>query len=250
MPRFRERLLDWLPRVAPWKLLTPLTLVVGWQLKTRWHFCHESARMIETAFGFIHNNGISGDYLEFGVFGGRTFVEACLAARRYGRSDMRFHAFDSFQGLPELGSVDEQGNFHAGQFRCDRKGFEVGLRRHGVDMSRVGIHEGFFDQTLAHPNALRHLGVRQAAIVWIDCDLYSSTVPILRALGDVLVDGTVLIFDDWYCFRGRPDRGEQRACSEWLQANPHIRLVEYQKFHWAGVAFLVHLQRDAEAGAA
>ena len=51
------------------------------------------------------------------------------------------------------------------------------------------------------------------------------------------------MFDDWFCFHGRPDKGEQRACREWLDANPQISLVPYRDFHWAGRSFLVNLDR-------
>jgi hypothetical protein len=222
--------------------MAPLTLPVGWQLKTRWHTRYEYARMIETAFGFIQNNRVAGDYLEFGVYCGRTFTEAWHASRRYALADMRFHAFDSFDGLPEPEDADRGGSFHRGQFRCDRATFERTLARQRVERSRIAIHPGLFETTLAERGSLKTLGVAKAAIAWIDCDLYASTVPVLRALTDVLVNGSVLVFDDWYCFHGRPDRGEQRACSEWLSANPHIRLVEYQKFHWAGASFIVNLE--------
>ncbi len=237
-----DRVLEWFPRVVPWKLLAPLTLPIGRQLKTKWHFWYESARMIETAFGFAFNNGVSGDYLEFGVYQGRTFTDAWEASCRYTMSDMRFHAFDSFEGLPEPGREDEGGGFSGGQFRCERDKFEATLRRRKVDFSRVSVHEGMFNRTLAEPGSLQSLGIRKASVVWIDCDLYASTVPVLRALTDVVVDGTILVFDDWFCFNGRPDRGEQRACGEWLNDNPHIRLVEYQKFHWAGASFIVNIK--------
>lgn len=223
----------------PAPLLLPLSLPIGRQIKTNQFFLYENARMIETAFGFIHNNGIKGDYLEFGVFRGRTFAEAWNAARRYGRQKMHFYAFDSFTGLPELSDKDNGGAFRQGQFSAARAVFENTLRRNRVDLSRVTIVEGLFDQTLTAENR-KQLPVEKAAIAWVDCDLYASTVPVLNFLADVLVDGAVLIFDDWYCFNGRPDRGEQRACAEWLSANPHIQLVEYQNFHWAGRSFIVN----------
>ena len=241
MSMIQDRVLEWFPRVVPWKLLAPLTLTVGRQLKTRWHFRYESARMLETAFGFAFNNRVPGDYLEFGVYEGRTFTDAWEAARRYGMSDMHFHAFDSFEGLPEPGPDDAGGAFSGGQFRCEREKFDATLRRRKVDLSRVSIHEGMFDRTLAEPGSLQSFGIRKASVVWIDCDLYASTVPVLRALTDVLVDGTILVFDDWFCFNGRPDRGEQRACAEWLDDNPRVRLVEYQKFHWGGESFIVNI---------
>lgn len=242
MTTFRDRLLnlfDWYARHVPAPLLLPLTLPVGRQLKTNQFFLYENARMIETAFGFIHNNGITGDYLEFGVFRGRTFAEAWNAGRRYKIQDMRFFAFDSFSGLPELSEKDTGGAFEKGQFSAARTVFENTLRQNRVDRSRVTIIEGFYDQTLTAENQAQ-LPIKKAAIAWVDCDLYASTVPVLDYLGKVLVDGAVLIFDDWYCFNGRPDRGEQRACAEWLKANPQIQLVEYQNFHWAGRSFIVN----------
>ena len=115
---FRDRILDifdWYARRMPAPLLLPLSLPIGRQIKTNQFFLYENARMIETAFGFIHNNGIKGDYLEFGVFRGRTFAEAWNAARRYGRQKMHFYAFDSFTGLPELSDKDNGGAFRQGQ---------------------------------------------------------------------------------------------------------------------------------------
>ncbi len=43
----RRRFMDWFPQAVSWKLLAPLTLPIGWQLKTKWQFLFESARMIE-----------------------------------------------------------------------------------------------------------------------------------------------------------------------------------------------------------
>jgi O-methyltransferase len=48
-------------------------------------------------------------------------------------------------------------------------------------------------------------------VIWVDCDLYESTVPVLDFITEYIQDGTVIIFDDWYSFRADPDRGEQKA---------------------------------------
>ncbi len=230
---------DWYARRMPAQLLLPLSLPLGRQMKTNQFFLYENARMIETAFGFVNNNQVKGDYAEFGVFRGRTFAEAWNAGRRYRLNEMSFYAFDSFAGLPEVEDKDVGGAFEKGQFSAARAVFEKTLRKNRVDTSRVKVIEGFYDKTLSEE---RHKGlpIKKVAIAWVDCDLYASTVPVLNYLSNVLVDGAVLIFDDWYCFNGRSDRGEQRACAEWLEANPHIKLVEYQNFHWAGRSFIVN----------
>ena len=120
----------------------------------------------------------------------------------------------------------------ARQFAAARKVFDKTTRH--IPADRLTVTEGFFDQSL--PAAEKH----PIAVAWIDCDLHASTVPVLDFLTDQLVDGSVLIFDDWFCFHGRPDRGEQLACAEWLAANPHLRLVAYRDFHWAGRSFIVN----------
>lgn len=48
-------------------------------------------------------------------------------------------------------------------------------------------------------------------MVWIDCDLYESTVPVLEWPSDKLVDCAVICFDDWFTFSGEPDKGEQKS---------------------------------------
>ncbi|MBS1768023.1 MAG: class I SAM-dependent methyltransferase [Acidobacteria bacterium] len=222
-------------RIHP-ALLRLAALPVNYQIKSKDNILYESARMIDMAFAYCHNNKIKGDYAEFGVFQGRTTIEAFRASKRFGFPDMRFAIFDSFQGLPEISGKDVGGPFVEGEFSCSRSDYERNLRRFKADLSRFDIVAGFFDETL--PSIEAH--DRSISIAFIDCDLYESTVPVLEYLTDRLVNGAVLVFDDWYCFDGGNRNGEQLACSEWLERNPGIRLVEYQKFHWAGNSFLVN----------
>ena len=49
---------------------------------------------------------------------------------------------------------------------------------------------------------------------------------------ELIQDGTVLIFDDWFAFRGNPRRGEQRAFAEWCAT---VRDFDFVEFHQEGV---------------
>ena len=51
---------------------------------------------------------------------------------------------------------------------------------------------------------------RKAAVVWVDCDLYSSSVSGLNFLTPHLQYGTLVFFDDWLGHRSDPNRCEQR----------------------------------------
>ena len=68
-------------------------------------------------------------------------------------------------------------------------------------MNRVKIIPGWYSEVL-NENTKKKLQIKKAAIVYVDCDLYESTVPVLDFITDYPVDGSILIFDDWNSFRG------------------------------------------------
>jgi O-methyltransferase len=233
------RMADSFARKIPSQLLSFISMPVGYQMSSRDASVYESTRMINLAFSYCMNNKIPGDYTEFGVYEGRASREAYKAAMRNGFSNIQFYVFDSFAGLPEVTGVDAGAVFHEGQFACSRADYEKNLRKDKINLSKFEIIEGYFDQTLpGYRNA------SQVAIAWIDCDLYESTVTVLDFLTDRMVNGSLIIFDDWFCFEGGSSKGEQLACKEWLEKNPDIVLTEYQKFHWAGISFIVNRKKN------
>ena len=196
---------------------------------------------VEQIAEYLVGAQVPGDYLEFGVYQGATFRHAFKCLSPYFR-EMRFVAFDSFEGLPEPRGVDAAGgytgNFRRSDFACSEAQFRAALAASGADMSRVRIVKGWFDETLL-PGKEKEHGIDKAAVAWIDCDLYESTVPVLKFLTPRLSAGSVIAFDDWRCFRNSPEHGEQKACREWLAANPRIRLDELFAFGWNGMTFTV-----------
>lgn len=189
---------------------------------------------------------IAGDYLEFGVFRGETFRNAIRAAQQAYRSTPqarfpgRFVAFDSFQGLPPVTSMGDGVNPYArGEFSASRAEFERTLGRLPAHV-RVEVVAGWFDDSLTAEAAGR-LRLERAAFVNIDCDLYESTVPVLRFVTPLLQTGTIVYFDDWFSYRGSMDGGEPRAAREWLAANPRIRLVDYRNVGVTGKMFIANV---------
>lgn len=101
--------------------------------------------------------------------------------------------------------------------------------------------KGFFDVSLTKQLKERLLPTK-AAVIYIDCDLYASTVPVLDWIVDFLQVGTVVVFDDWYCFHGNPQRGEQLAWREFRQRHPELRFADFVKTNEA-VSF-IYVGRD------
>ncbi|MCF8077797.1 MAG: TylF/MycF family methyltransferase [Desulfobacterales bacterium] len=184
---------------------------------------------------------VIGDYCEFGVYQGATFIYAYQTISPH-FNEMRFAAFDSFEGLPHPSGVDSYNgytsHFYKGQFSFSHSQFVRNLKRKGVNLQRVITVQGWFNESLAIERSQIH-GIDNIAVAWIDCDLYESTVPVLDYLTPRLNPGAVVIFDDWRCYRNHPDYGEQRACREWLERNPQISLKELLSFGWNGIAFTV-----------
>lgn len=196
---------------------------------------------IDNLADYLVGAAIEGDYYEFGVYQGKTFAFACQKMSPV-FPNMRYIAFDSFQGLPGPKGIDlvegYSSTFYEGQFSCSETEFISYLQKRGVDLERVVTVGGWFSQTLKEETAER-FGLGKIAAAWIDCDLYESTVPVLKFITPRLSVGSVLLFDDWRCFRNLPDFGQQRACSEWLSENPQMELRHLLSFGWHGSAFTV-----------
>jgi O-methyltransferase len=201
---------------------------------------------IELVMKRLATEGPVGDYYEFGLYRGYTFWYAQQAAGRAGLRTMRFLGFDSFAGLPDVEGQDRKaGIFIPGDYACTRNEVERQLTEHGFDWSRATLTEGFFDVSLT-PERKEALEARPAALVMVDCDLYQSTVPVLDFLADLLQDGTVVLFDDWYCFGEADDQGEPRAFREFLEEHGEWRADPLMDFPTYGKAFVM---RSAPAAA-
>lgn len=183
-----------------------------------------------------------GDYLEFGVFRGDAFIHAYKRAERR-LPTMRFFAFDSFEGLPEIKGIDAGGEFAKGQFACSQSDFTNRLRNSGVDLQRCVMVPGWYDKSLTDEVKRQHQ-LYVASIAYIDCDLYESCAPVMKFLTSLVRQGTILIFDDWYVFRADPTRGVQRATNEWLAVNPSISLIPWFDVSHHGKAFFVNISED------
>jgi hypothetical protein len=195
---------------------------------------------IDSAMEFVKFSCIEGDYLEFGVFTGGAFVRAFHSAQAHSLKSMRFYAFDSFAGLPKVEGIDSNyGEFKEGDYACDITDFKKNIIASKVDLEKVDIIQGWYNEIL-NAETKRKIPLKKAAIIWIDCDLYKSTVDILEFITDYVQEGTVLVFDDWFHFKGSPNAGEQKAFREWLGKNNTIGAAEYLKISWKSNSFILY----------
>jgi len=204
---------------------------------------HLRHALLNIVMSFIDDARVEGSYLEFGVFTGRAFTDAFHAAQKHKKlHSMKFYAFDSFEGLPEPEETyaDGTGRYRKGEYACGIDKFKENISNNGVDLNKVTCVAGWYNEVL-NEEMRKSLPIKKAAVVYIDCDLYESTVSVLNFITDYIQDGTVMIFDDWYSYKGRLDRGEARAFGEWLKKNPSIKATEYHKAHRTMMSFIMHV---------
>jgi predicted O-methyltransferase YrrM len=138
--------------------------------------------------------------LEFGVEKGASLRHLASLTPR------TVHGFDSFEGLPGDwgGTKEAKGAF-------DLKG------RLPKVPGNAKLHIGWFDQTLP---AFLAADPSPAALIHVDCDIYSSTVTIFDALKDRIRPGTVIVFDEYFNYPGWRNH-EYKAFQEFLAATGH-----------------------------
>ncbi|MCC4619696.1 TylF/MycF family methyltransferase [Xanthomonas cassavae CFBP 4642] len=211
------------------------------------------------AWAYVHATQLAGDYYEFGVYRGNSLAHAWLSYRHHRRhlehcarlpyrrkgtvsaflaQRPRFYGFDTFVGMPaNLEGEDSlaAGSFFATQAQAQARCAAVGLK--APDLQLVpGL---FTDNAQA-------IGRTPAAIVHMDCDLYSSAHDALTLIAPRLVQGSVMLCDDYDLFRADHQQGERRALQE-CAARFGIAFEPWFAYAAASRAFLCHVPTLAPA---
>lgn len=200
------------------------------------------------AVEYVNYEAVRGDIVEFGVFTG---ISLALLARAHSFDPKgmarRIGGFDSFQGLP--GSTEEHARWQPGDCSSNHSWHpllrvgepvtpDVTLRLfESCALDAPLLHVGPFEETFPKAFPTAH---PQVALVHFDCDLYESTRDALAAIAPVLEDGALLLFDDWFHYRGHPGKGESRAFSEFLATHSQWDAVPYQPYATFCNSFILH----------
>lgn len=164
---------------------------------------HELSREFSYYKFCIDHVTIDGIWAEFGVYKGTSSKYLSkIKKEKFPNLKSGFHGFDSFEGLPENwnGTKSKKGTFNTGLV---------------PSISGVTFHKGWFKDTI--PNFLeKHK--EDFAFIHIDCDIYSSTVDILKNVKSRIVPGTVILFDELIGYKAW-EQHEYKAFMEFVKEN-------------------------------
>lgn len=200
------------------------------------------------ALEYLNYEAVAGDLLEFGVFTGKSLALFAHAHRFDEKGmDRRIVGFDSFHGLP--GSAERHERWQPGDCALNHSWHPllplgapvtpaVPLELFAAcGLPRPEIEAGEFALTLPATIPAKY---SQVALAHLDCDLYESTREVLAALAPVLADGAVLLFDDWFHYKGHPGKGEARAFTEFLAEHPQWGAQAYRTYGTFCQSFILY----------
>jgi len=184
---------------------------------------------------------IEGDYLEFGVFTGSSFCHSirCYKKSRHFadsvKSETRFFGFDSFEGFGDVNESDKHSFYTDENFSTNLANVEKRIGRISKDV-QYKLIPGFFKNSLK--NGPKSYSIHKSKIIFIDSDTYSSASEALLFCSKTIQEGTFIILDDYYSYKGSRNKGVARAFFELIQQN-ELDVRKVFTYGMGGAVFVV-----------
>jgi hypothetical protein len=184
--------------------------------------------------------GVEGDYLEFGVFTGSSLCHSIRCGRKMARfnaslGETTYYGFDSFDGFGELQSDEEHPFYTDANFKTSMEKVERRVRRVAGPIP-FQLVAGFFCDSLK--DGPGQYGIESSRIIFIDSDTYSSSRDALWFCIPTIQQGTFIILDDFYSYRGSERKGVARAFREFV-AESGIQVRHVFTYGMGGAVYVV-----------
>jgi len=194
---------------------------------------------IKKAFYLTALENLDGDYLEFGVFTGSAMVFSTKINRKMrwiNESATRFFGFDSFEGFGNVDSEEKHPFYRDDIFGVNFNKVKKNILKQ-TKGSEVQLIKGFFSETLDGKTPAEY-GIKKARIIFIDCDLKSPALSALNFCADLIQEGTILIMDDYFSYKGNAELGLSGAFAEFCKLNPHLSWRNLYHYGYLGEAYI------------
>ncbi len=202
----------------------------------------EKTQALKKAFYFAGLEAVPGDYVEFGVFEGTSFIAAFENDRRLrlpGVPARTFWGFDSFEGgFKYFDDRDRHPFFREGEFTSSYEQTRRRVSKHFGSKAQWKLVPGYFEQSLAGQTA-PSMGINAIAVALVDCDLGTPARLALDFMQPALQNGSVLILDDYFAYRGSATTGVAGAFADFQAANPTLQFRRLFDYGHGGQGFVL-----------
>ncbi len=173
------------------------------------------------AVRYTVNSGVQGDIVECGVWRGGSMMAIAKMLRATGDTERNLHLFDTFEGMsePTAADVSLDGQSATQQLATEKKtdassvwcvaslgDVQSHMAQTEYPENRIHYHVGRVEETIPR------YAPEKIALLRLDTDWYESTAHEMEHLFPRLVDGGVLIIDDYGHWQGA-----RRAVDEYFE---------------------------------
>lgn len=163
-------------------------------------------------------SNIKGDIIEMGCYVGTTSLFITRLLNKIG-SDKDFHAYDSFEGLPEKSSQDLSPagtQFTKGQLSASKKTFILNYKKALLPLPV--IHKKWFHD-LTEDDIPKNI-----SFAFLDGDYYESIRSCVAIIEERISPGSIVIVDD---YNNESLPGAKKAVDKWLQYKKYKLAVNH-----------------------
>ena len=209
---------------------------------------------LHKCWGHVFSNHLLGDYVEFGVYHGDSFIESIKQFEQFKKwlddqksssekwrvdvalesplnKEIYFHGMDTFSGMPE--NNEKNFIFHEKNYISSYE--KVLHRMHKINFKNFYLYKGKFKE---EKKIFENLKDRKIAIANIDCDIYNSTVDSFNIIENFLQIGSIILLDDYNAFNADNLKGQRKALNEFKNETKWI-IEPFFSYMYSGQSFLV-----------
>ncbi|MBI1832250.1 MAG: class I SAM-dependent methyltransferase [Planctomycetes bacterium] len=206
---------------------------IWWNVKSYTMTSVERVVALCQSIAYLHNHRIAGDIVECGVWRGGSMMAAALALLSLDSTTRQLHLYDTFTGMtpPAPVDVDWQGRSARDVLRDSSAEGDLARGRcplqnvkSAMMLTRYPWEKMLFIQGPVEKTIPQHLP-NKIALLRLDTDWYESTYHELEHLYPRLVEGGVLIVDDYGHWQGAKKAVDQYFADHGIDAD--LRPIDY-----------------------
>tara|TARA_B000000441_G_C21697920_1_gene323967 strand:- start:152 stop:793 length:642 start_codon:yes stop_codon:yes gene_type:complete len=135
----------------------------------------------------IKLDSIQGDYIEFGIFKGKSLYHSVKTAKKINaEKNITFWGLDSFEGFP----VENHEFYKAKNFKASKSKVKKSFNKY----KNVKIIDGYFEDTLSSDELQN---IENISFAFIDCDIYESAQVAFKFIRSKMTKGGFIMIDDF-----------------------------------------------------
>tara|TARA_B100000575_G_C23101792_1_gene635684 strand:+ start:874 stop:1512 length:639 start_codon:yes stop_codon:yes gene_type:complete len=164
----------------------------------------------------IKLDDIEGDYIEFGIFKGKSLLHSIKTYKQFFNSNdkITFYGLDSFDGFPS----DNHNFYNSNNFSTSY----AKVTKTFAKYRNVKIIKGFFSDVLKNEEFNKNV----YSFVFIDCDIYESSLDVFKHIDKKIVKGGFLMIDDFTSI-DKNGNSIYKAFNETLNQDEYVYFTSY-----------------------